>query len=66
MASSAGVAMLVSTAAASSNGRFAGSSGAELEEWLVRTHIQLYIFKQSTIATSDRLRILQGSLSFLA
>lgn len=35
MASSAGVAMLVSTAAASSNGRFAGSSAAELEEWLV-------------------------------
>jgi hypothetical protein len=42
MASSAGVAMLVSTAAASSNGRFAGSSAAELEEWLVRNmHIRL-------------------------
>lgn len=32
---SSGVTMLVSTAAASSNGRFAGSSAAELEEWLV-------------------------------
>jgi hypothetical protein len=38
MASTIGsVAMLVTAAAAGSNGRFAGSSAAELEEWLVST-----------------------------
>lgn len=49
MASSAGVAMLTSTAAASSNGRFAGSSTAELEEWLVGRCATLFILPDTQI-----------------